>query len=166
MVPQLIQVYGELRVPVSVEDRLELALQGFGLPHRVRGMLGDHETHSSCGRKVVPWPVRSTWGTTSLVNDKLIHMQDTDCPTRACTKLKGGLNSVIIGNNNPADTHQCRRLYQSPCIYCGWLWNMECQSGFPQARCTISKERIMCKPKERTFRGGNTCIWQICLFNF
>lgn len=53
MVPQVSEVHSKLRVPVSVKDGFKLALQGFGLPYGVRSMLGNHQTDSSCGQKVV-----------------------------------------------------------------------------------------------------------------
>lgn len=68
VVPQVGEVYSKLRVPVSVEDRLELALQGLCLPYWGRSMLGNRKTHSSCGQKVVPWPVGGTWEITQPIN--------------------------------------------------------------------------------------------------
>lgn len=68
VVPQVGEVYSKLRVPVSVEDRRELVLQGLCLPYWGRRMLGNCKTHSSCGHKVVPWPVGGTWETTQLIN--------------------------------------------------------------------------------------------------
>ncbi|TNN87167.1 hypothetical protein EYF80_002369 [Liparis tanakae] len=44
----VINVHSKLRVPVPVKDCPQLTLQGLGLPYRMRSMLGNHQTHSSC----------------------------------------------------------------------------------------------------------------------
>lgn len=53
MVSQVSEVHSELRAPVPVKDCPELALQGLGL-HRIRSLLGNHQSHSCCGQEVVP----------------------------------------------------------------------------------------------------------------
>ena len=57
MLRQVGKVHRKLWVPVSVEDLPQLALQGLRLWLWERRLLGDHQTHSGCGKEIVLRPV-------------------------------------------------------------------------------------------------------------